>query len=292
MSTFENMFLTPTNRANVSFTVGNDYTHAIILNSATPKLRPDIPKENVIGLAYEPPYFLGINTEFVDYAKKYIGKYYIGNAYDLDAPFVEGYGYMWYCKLPPISELSSLNSRPRIMSIMISKKRAAPGHLYRHTLAQRILQSNLPIDIYGNGCDYYDMTDSRLKGQFKESAEMFSNYQFAIVIENFETEWYMSEKLLDALVHGTVPIYLGAKQVDKKFPGVTIRMEGNIDRDFELIRAIISTPDLYYRHINQTSVRKEINLVDNIDTVFNAHPSPTPVVLSSTPIPKIGMLFR
>lgn len=40
------------------FTVNNDYTHAIILNTAMPTL--NILKENVIGLAFEPPQFLGL----------------------------------------------------------------------------------------------------------------------------------------------------------------------------------------------------------------------------------------
>jgi len=57
----------------VFFTNDDDYTHAIILNKAMPYLK--IPKENVIGLAQEPPEFLAMNNGFVEYAKKHIGIY-------------------------------------------------------------------------------------------------------------------------------------------------------------------------------------------------------------------------
>ena len=60
----------------IQLTNENDYTHAIIINLATPKL--NIPKENVLGLALEPPGFLGMTPEFIEYAKKHIGTYYIG----------------------------------------------------------------------------------------------------------------------------------------------------------------------------------------------------------------------
>ena len=49
----------------------DDYTHVIILNTATPKLKPGFPTKNVIGLAYEPNYaapFLNITSQFINYA--------------------------------------------------------------------------------------------------------------------------------------------------------------------------------------------------------------------------------
>ena len=57
------------------FTCNDDYTHAIILNTAMPKLT--IPKENVIGLAFEPIQFLGLTSVFIDYAINNISKYNI-----------------------------------------------------------------------------------------------------------------------------------------------------------------------------------------------------------------------
>ena len=69
----------------IYITDNDDYTHAIIINTIMPELK--IPKENVIGLAFEPIPFLGLNSKFVEYAKKYIGKYFIGDKLDLPEPF-------------------------------------------------------------------------------------------------------------------------------------------------------------------------------------------------------------
>ena len=77
----------------IYITTEDDYTHAIILNKATPELT--IPKENVVGLACEPFEFLQLTTSFVNYAKKHIGKYLIGEKRNLPEPFVEYFGYMW-----------------------------------------------------------------------------------------------------------------------------------------------------------------------------------------------------
>lgn len=65
------------------FTTGEDYTHAIILNTAIPMLT--IPKENVIGLSLEP---VILSPAFIAYADKHIGKYFIGEQRDLPAPFI------------------------------------------------------------------------------------------------------------------------------------------------------------------------------------------------------------
>ena len=59
----------------VYITDESDFTHAIILNTAMPVLK--IPKQNVIGLAWEPTSFLDIRQDFINYAIKHIGKYTI-----------------------------------------------------------------------------------------------------------------------------------------------------------------------------------------------------------------------
>jgi len=56
-------------------TCDDDYTHAILLNQPMPRLT--VPKENVIGFAFEPPYFLNLTPEFVSYAQANIGVYWI-----------------------------------------------------------------------------------------------------------------------------------------------------------------------------------------------------------------------
>ena len=44
-----------------------------------PRIPAHIPKKNVIGLAYEPIFYLGLTEQFIEYAKANIGTYYIGD---------------------------------------------------------------------------------------------------------------------------------------------------------------------------------------------------------------------
>jgi len=240
----------------------DDYTHVIIMNTAMPMLK-NIPKQNVIGLSFEPPEFLGLTNEFIHYAQKYINKYFIGEKGSLPSPFIEGFGYMWH--KPPINYPLIKN---KIMSIMVSEKQNAPGHIYRHKLVNAIIKSNLPIDIYGSGCKYYtSLNDKRVKGMF-DNIELFENYDFHICIENFQTNHYFSEKIMDPLICSSMPIYLGCRNIKDYFNDNVILLSGNIETDMLLLSNIIKNPEQYKKHINLDEVKNRINLIKNIESLF------------------------
>uniref|UniRef100_A0A6C0DLH6 Fucosyltransferase C-terminal domain-containing protein n=1 Tax=viral metagenome TaxID=1070528 RepID=A0A6C0DLH6_9ZZZZ len=245
----------------------DDYTHVIIMNKAMPNIKPDIPKKNVIGLAFEPPFHLRMTQEFVDYAKKYISKYFIGEKNGLPEPFIEHYSYMWH-----ITPLKHIPIKNKSMSIMISEKigeHSLPGNNYRHTLVKEILKTNLPIDIYGRGCRYYnDTNDSRLKGDFEE-LEPYENYDFHICIENCETNDYASEKITGPLLCSTTPIYLGCRNINKYFPDNTITLSGNLGSDLGLIWSILNNPGLYKKTIDPETIKNTVLILRNIEYVFS-----------------------
>ncbi len=244
-------------------TTGDDYTHVIILNTAMPTIKPGIPKSNVIGFAHEPLAFLGLTPQFIEYARKYIHTYYIGEKGNLPEPFVEQHGYMWH--ITPLRTLPS--TKHNLMSIMISEKGFAPGHRYRHALVQHILRTNLPIDIYGRGCRYYDISDSRLKGDFTEK-EPYESYQFHICIENFQTPRYFSEKIINTLLCGTTPIYLGAKHIDDYFPHMVYGLTGNVQEDMHFLTEVVENPNAFRKSIDVSDVKCKINLFENIRDIF------------------------
>ena len=211
-------------------------THAILLNTAMPKL--NIPKENVIGIAFEPPSFLGITNMFVKYAQTHIGKYFIGDASGLPEPFEGHHGHMWHIPISMLKQLPSQSDRNK-MSIMVSFKQRAPGHIYRHTLVKEILKTSLPVDIWGNGCRHYNyIKDPRIRGTFaNEDLRIYTDYQFHIGVENFQTPHYYSEKVINPIICNTVPVYLGCKNIDSYIDGI-IHLTGNIEDDMTLIRKI------------------------------------------------------
>lgn len=244
------------------FTNDDDYTHAILLNTPMPELK--IPKENVIGLAFEPIQFLGLTPQFVDYAQQHIGKYFIGSKGDLPAPFMEHFAYMWH--MTPLTTVKK--EKKKLMSIMISNKLQAGGHKYRHVLANKILESNLPIDIYGRGCNYYKTRDKRLKGEFKDQRLMLEDYKYHICIENYISSHYFSEKIMDTLLCNSIPIYMGCVNIDDYFPESAIHLTGDVEKDWELLRDICNYPDKYNRTINIDKVKHTISIKRLIENNF------------------------
>ena len=250
------------------FTIEEDYTHAILLNTAMPIL--NIPKENVIGLAQEPIDYLNEKKDkkymmkFIQYAKENIGKYFIGSyAEILGPPFINNYGYLEHIK-----PLSKLPIKTKIMSLMISDKFDAPGHKYRHMLAKEILKCQLPIDIYGKGCKYYYKNkDPRIKGKF-HLREPYEDYQFHICIENFQKPHYFSEKITNTLLCNTTPIYYGCEKIDHYFPNFVIPLSKKIEKDIQLLENICNNPSKYSKNINIKYVIKRISIENVINQLI------------------------
>ena len=242
----------------VYITDTDNYTHAIIINTIMPDLH--IPKENVIGLAFEPIPFLNLTIEFIEYAKKHIGKYYIGDKLNLPEPFIEHFGYMWYSRPP-----KEITYKPNLMSVVVTNKRFAPGHIYRHKIIEKIIELKLPIDIFGHGSNVY--TFDRIKGPFND-AEPYENYLYSICIENFQSNHYFSEKIITPLLHNCLPVYLGCKNIDSYFDNI-INLTGDINKDILLIINIIKNPLKYYNNTYNEKNIKRVNLIENIEKLYS-----------------------
>ena len=239
------------------FTNGNDYTHAIIMNTSMPEL--NIPKENVLGLAFEPIHFLGLTQQFIEYAKNKIGRYFIGDASNLPEPFVEHFAYMWHSRPP-----KEIIDKNKLMSIIVSEKQFAPGHQYRHQLVQKIIELNLPIDVYGRGSNKYKY--NRIIGQFND-AEPFESYSFSICIENMVCNDYFSEKIITPMMYNCMPIYLGCKNIENYVENV-IQLNNDIQKDIILIMKIINNPNIYYKKTYTDKNIKAVNLIQNLSILF------------------------
>jgi hypothetical protein len=240
------------------FTNDDDFTHAIIMNTAMPELK--IPKENVIGLAFEPIYFLNLTHEFIEYAKNHIGRYFIGDKFHLPNPFIEHFAYMWHSR--PLNEITYKN---KIMSIIVSEKQFAPGHFYRHQLVQKIIELNTPIDIYGRGANKYSY-GNRIMGTF-DDVEPYETYLYSICIENTVCNHYFSEKIMTPLMYNCMPIYHGCKNIDNYVENI-VKLEGNIDKDILTILSIINNPNKYYKKTYTEKNIKAVNLIENLPNIF------------------------
>jgi len=245
----------------IYITADDDYTHAIIINTMMPALK--IPKENVIGLAFEPIQFLELTPQFINYAMHHIGKYLIGDIVHVLPPlFVPHFGYMWY-SIPQ----KEITIKQRIMSIVVSKKMLAPGHRYRHKLTQEIIKHKLPIDIYGNGSSKYSY--NTVKGSFHD-VEPYANYAFSVCVENCKSNHYFSEKIITPILHNCMPVYHGCNNIDEYFgKDDVIKLTGHIEHDIKLLMAILKNPSRFYRRTFNDKNKKTVNLIENIERLFS-----------------------
>ena len=93
-------------------------------------------------------------------------------------------------------------SKTKMVSMLVSEKKLTYGHWLRHKAAKIS-----GIDAYGMGV-----------GRHVESkAEALRDYRFAVIIENDDSNWWFTEKLIDALSQGTIPIYRGCSGIGKFF---------------------------------------------------------------------------
>lgn len=94
-------------------------------------------------------------------------------------------------------------TKSKHMSLIASAKKQVTGHRLRHALVSRVRAADLDVDVLGAG--YV---------RFEEKSDGLAPYQFSVVIENVQQRNFFTEKLLDAVLCDTVPIYWGCPNLD------------------------------------------------------------------------------
>lgn len=97
-------------------------------------------------------------------------------------------------------------TKTRDTSLIASSKRIWEGHLLRHAVVDGIRAENLPVDVMGRGYQ-----------PFVEKSEGLAPYRYSVVIENLRERSYFTEKIVDAALCRTVPIYWGAPDIGDYF---------------------------------------------------------------------------
>jgi hypothetical protein len=101
------------------------------------------------------------------------------------------------------NEDRKIHEKTKETSIIASVKRKTIGHNLRHN----IIQSNLiELDLFGNGYNPIENKITALK-----------DYRFSLIIENEKMDNWFTEKIIDCLVTGTIPIYWGCPNIGDYF---------------------------------------------------------------------------
>ena len=88
-------------------------------------------------------------------------------------------------------------------SLIASAKRDSAGHKLRHDIVDWVRQTAQPVEVMGRGYT-----------PFEEKSDGLAPYRYSIVIENVQERNYFSEKLIDAILCNTVPIYWGCPNLE------------------------------------------------------------------------------
>ena len=129
------------------------------------------------------------------------------------------------------------NSRHRLNRIVMINGNHKPasydGELYSKRIEALVSLSYFGIvDLYGRGWDkwwsrasmwlpYWKHRGALMsiyKGPCKSKYEVLSKYDFALCFENMSMKGYITEKIFDCLYVGTIPLYLGAKDIEDLVP--------------------------------------------------------------------------
>jgi len=123
-------------------------------------------------------------------------------------------------KFKPITEISQWSLLPTELDItqfqvynktkktsfITSNKSMVKGHQFRLDCLTEIQKQKLNVDAFGRGIN---PINSKLEG--------LKDYQFSIAMENAKMKNYFTEKLLDCMLAGTIPIYYGCPNIEEWF---------------------------------------------------------------------------
>lgn len=123
--------------------------------------------------------------------------------------------------------------KTKAISMVCSDKVMCKEHKARQELA----------DILGDRVDHY--------GQYRGLGwsnyyECRAEYRFEVVVDNYWSGYWASEKLANALASKTVPIYLGGEHLPKDIDPFGIIQVHNIEDIPLMVDCILESPERYY----------------------------------------------
>lgn len=177
------------------------------------------------------------NDDLIDY-KKYF-KFYIGN------------------KIKDILPCSFDDKEKLACMIVGNKMQSHPNELYsERTKAIDYFETNHPedFDLYGFG--WNSEINKSYKGLVKVKTDVYNKYKFAFCYENAkDISGYVTEKIWDVLMSGTIPIYYGNDELPNDI---------YID-----IRKFKSYNELYH-YIKNMSKNEYEEIIENIKDYFKS----------------------
>ena len=221
------------------------------------KLR-GVPKERIIYLIREPPLpeVIEITKANYEQAKLYCG--YISGPDDF-APKPDYMPAIWYHS-NSFRELDEMPAPPKTKSCswITSGISRTANHRHRLDFIKLLQSQELDFDLYGRNLP----TWARGNGTVNNKWHAVAPYYYNLAIENYaENDWYVSEKLWDALLAWCLPIYYGGSAADKLLPaGSFLRLPSLDEKGVEFIKEVVANADYWHEARDKIAEARQIIL--------------------------------
>jgi len=254
----------------LSFTIAEDYDFAVVFNQTSDLI---LPSAKIITVIQEPSWSPAHqNTKFLkgsDYLIIHDPELFEQKlGLKLGGEVIASPSYMFYDDRvdKTFFHYASSTQKIRKLSMIVSYLNIPLGIYQKRTaLLQKILDSDLDIDIYGRRLQ---TKDPRYKGHVDYKFTGLLPYEYSIAVENSEEKNYLTEKFVDCVLCNTIPIYHGAPNAAEIYDS---RYFKQIDPDsptvIEDIRAIIAEP-APYSTVNKTIYFQEYNLYKKLKEII------------------------
>lgn len=243
--------------------LSNDFDYLVIFNHSKKKFLPS----KSIAFIQEPSWSSHVRPKYLDKWTSIVF-FHDKNLLNLRSSIiVEQRSYLPYYSSVSLSQiLNTTLQKNRKMSFILSGLSGSYNYGFRQHLLSEILKTDLPIDIYGRDLNIFD---KRYKGQLTDKFDGLRDYQYSIAIENTCERNYVTEKFIDCILNLTVPIYLGAPNIQELFlPNSFINL--NVKEPIKQLSEILMTSQ-YKNHLHSLCIaRNHLVSKDNIFFVLHS----------------------
>lgn len=217
-----------------------------------------IPQEKIIFLLREPPLAEVVERHKISYqiAGQYCG--YVSGP-DKFAPIADYMPAIWYVgrSFQELNE-GKIPDKQKLCSWITSGISRTENHRQRLAFLKLLQDHNLELDLYGRRLPDWANSLGALENKWNAIAP----YYYNLAIENYaDNDLYVSEKLWDALLSWSLPIYYGGSAADKLLPaGSFLRLPSLDEKGLAYIQEVTRTPDFWYEAKEKIAEARQIIL--------------------------------
>ena len=203
--------------------------------------------DNIIHLCMEPPNEVSKYRQFANKNVKWIF-----NQLDIKQNNILSHGALpWHVDkdfdfLNGL-KVEDLDKKNNIVWIT-SNQRSSKGHQKRMKFLDNI-KSLAFVDLYGRGIN-----------PIQDKWDVLSKSKYAIAYENFQSDYYWTEKITDCFLSYTMPLYFGCNKIDDFFPKNSfIQIDPN-DKHIDLFLTEIVNSNKWEENLDAISKARELIL--------------------------------